>query len=237
MTNPIAIKVGADATGPLLEVSVEELVAADVAAAIAAKSSETPPGDLVPVWVDHPEKADGNLDEAMSSVGYRARRDLWKLEVGLPPIGGFAAAEGVAVRSFVINADEEAWVEVNNRAFAWHREQGGWTVEQVAEREAEDWFDADGFLIHELDGDIAGFCWTKIHDEEEPPAGEIYVIGVDPAHHGKGLGRAMTVAGLESIHSRGFSRAILYVDADNTPAARLYETLGFTVETVRRLYS
>ena len=46
------------------------------------------------------------------------------------------------------------------------------------------------------DGRLAGFCWTKVHDDEEPPLGEIYVIAVDPDFVGRGLGRALTVAGL-----------------------------------------
>ena len=232
MSETIDIAVGADATGPLFELNAAGHSATGIAAAV----REIADAHLAPTWVDHPDQAQGDLDQAMRSIGLEAQRDLWKLEVNLPPVGGFEAAEGLDIRAFRVGNDEAEWVGVNNRAFAWHREQGGWTVEQVSQREAEPWFDPEGFLIHEVDGAIAGFCWTKIHDDETPPAGEIYVIGVDPAHHGKGLGRAMTVAGLRSIQSRGYDRAILYVDADNTPAAKLYESLGFTTETVRRLY-
>ena len=81
------------------------------------------------------------------------------------------------------------------------------------------------------------FCWTRIHDELDPPAGEIYVIAVDPDGQGRGLGRELTVAGLESIHERGFSRGFLYVDADNTKAVSLYTQLGFRIGTIRRLYT
>ena len=57
--------------------------------------------------------------------------------------------------------------------------------------------------------------------------GEIYVIAVDPDFHGHGLGRALTLAGLDSLAERGVGVGMLYVDDDNTPALTLYRSLGF----------
>ena len=70
-----------------------------------------------------------------------------------------------------------------------------------------------------------------------PITGEIYVIAVDPDFHGQGLGKQLTIAGLDSITARGVSNAILYVDAANTPAVALYEGLGFAVHKRRRAFS
>ena len=138
--------------------------------------------------------------------------------------------------------DEAAWLDLNRRAFAHHPEQGAWTAEDLALREREPWFDPDGFFLAERDGKLAGFHWTKIHgpaDNEDPAAaghsapgqgaiGEVYVVGVDPAGQGGGLGRALTLAGLRYLQSRGLPEVMLYVDEANTPAIRLYESLGFT---------
>ena len=48
------------------------------------------------------------------------------------------------------------------------------------------------------------------------------MIGVDPSRQGDGLGRALTIAGLESLAGRGITVGMLYVDADNEAAVGLY---------------
>ncbi len=136
----------------------------------------------------------------------------------------------VDTRPFRPGEDEGAWLAVNNRAFADHPEQGGWTIDTLRGREAEPWFDPDGFLLHERGGRLAAFCWTKLHDGSAAPQpiGEIYVIGVDPDFQGLGLGRQLTLAGLASIADRGVDLGMLYVDAANVAAVTLYNDLGFT---------
>jgi mycothiol synthase len=182
------------------------------------------------LWVSRP----GEPDDRMARLaGFRPDRDLWQMVRPLPAEGAWS----VATRPFVPGQDEVAWVEVNNRAFDWHPEQGGWTVADVEAREREPWFDPEGFLLHERDGRLAGFCWTKVHDQHDPPLGEIYVIAVDPDFTGLGLGRALTLAGLDHLARRGLTVGMLYVDATNTPAVRLYESLGFTLDHVDRAYA
>ena len=129
---------------------------------------------------------------------------------------------------------------MNNRAFAWHPEQGNMTREGLAQRQAEPWYDPRGFLLHERDGRLAGFCWTKVHPAtgDEPRMGEIYVIATAPEEAGRGLGRALTTAGLDWLHhERSTPVGMLYVDGDNTPAVALYEKLGFTRHHVDRAYT
>ena len=140
------------------------------------------------------------------------------------------------VRTFRPGHDELAWLEVNNRAFAHHPEQGGWSIETLQSRMAQPWFDPLGFIIHEIDERIAGFCWTKVDPEVDPTLGEIYVIAVDPHFHGRGLGSALVLAGLENMSRRGITEAMLFVDAENKPAVEMYERLGFRVTRTDRAF-
>lgn len=151
------------------------------------------------------------------------------LPVGLP--------FDVEVRSFDPSHDIDPWIVVNARAFAWNPEQGSWTADSVRARMAESWFDADGFLIHDRDGRMAGFCWTKVHADSEPVLGEIYVIAVDPDFHGLGLGRDLTLAGLDYLAGLGIGTAMLFVDADNVAAIRVYDRLGFVIHRTDALFT
>ncbi len=139
----------------------------------------------------------------------------------------------IQTRPFVPDTDDGAFLAVNNRAFAAHHEQSNWDPEALHLREAEPWFAPEGFRLHERDGRLAGFCWTKIHDDG---VGEIYVIAVDPDFTGLGLGKQLTLAGLESLAERGVEHAMLYVDADNHTAVSLYERLGFATAHTSRAY-
>ena len=186
-------------------------------------------GGRVQLWRSQPS---ARSDADARAAGLEVGRDLLELRRPLPVGEPWA----LTVRPFVPGQDEDAWLRVNNRAFAGHPEQGDWDRATVEEREQEPWFDPRGFLLHERDGRIAGFCWTKVHREHRPPLGEIYVIGVDPDFGGHGLGRALVLAGLDHLAGDGITTGMLYVDADNTGARRLYDQLGFTLHHTDRSY-
>ncbi len=203
-----------------------------VAGALAA----APPGAPVHLWA----MAAGPRDDARAARhGFTPDRDLLQMRVALPLDASIlAATRPLRTRPFEPGRDDEAWVETNNAAFAEHPEQGGWTVDQLRRRMAASWVELDGFLVaDEPDGTgLIGFCWTKVHRDHDPVLGEIYVIAAHPRHHGQGLGRSLTVAGLESLAGRGIGVGMLYADADNAAAVGLYRSLGFTVHHVDRSY-
>jgi mycothiol synthase len=192
--------------------------------------------------------AHGDLPAARAlahRAGFARVRSLWRMHRPLAdPLPDPVVPAGVTLRSFSVGTDEDAWLDLNRKAFASHPEQGAWTAEDISLREREPWFDPAGFFLAERSGKLAGFHWTKVHDQarnENPaglsteakgdePIGEVYVVGVDPAEQGSGLGRALTLAGLRYLRSRGLPAVMLYVDEDNAPAIRLYESLGFAHE-------
>lgn len=185
--------------------------------------------------------ADDRADRLAVDTGFTLERELWQMRVPLPLAEEPRWPHGIQVRAFKPGRDEQEWLGVNNRAFAADPDQGGWTLDTLEDREEEPWFDPSGFLVALDDRGMAGFCWTKLHDAAPPvepePLGEIYVIGVAPDRQGSGLGRALTVAGLASIHERGPSIGMLFVTAANTAAVGLYRALGFEQTRIDRAYS
>jgi mycothiol synthase len=197
---------------------------------------EAPAGSPVHLWVMQATAAD---DDRAVAEGFVPERDLLQMRVPLPlPDDVVAATRPLVTRAFVRGRDEAAWVETNNRAFAGHPEQGGWTVAQLEERMAAPWVELDGFLVaDDPDGPgLIGACWTKIHRDHDPVLGEIYVIDVDPRHHGHGWGRSLTVAGLVHLAGKGITVGMLYTDDSNVAAVALYRSLGFTVDHIDRSY-
>ncbi len=177
--------------------------------------------------------------ELASDRGYARARTLLQMRRRLDTVDPDprpVLPADVEVRAFRPGQDEAAWLHVNARAFAHHPEQGGWTEQDVALREAEDWFDPAGFLLAWRLGSggeqtLLGSHWTKVHPAGEvgdEPVGEVYVLGVDPDAQGLRLGRALTDLGLAHLRSRGLAEVLLYVEEDNTAAVSLYGKAGFT---------
>jgi mycothiol synthase len=172
--------------------------------------------------------------ELAAARGYDRARVLLQMRAPLAdvdPEPRAALPDGVTVRAFRPGQDEAAWLRVNARAFAYHPEQGGWTADDLALREAEPWFDPEGFLMAWRGDTLLGSHWTKVHpagDVGPEPIGEVYVLGIDPDAQGMRLGGALTDLGLASLKRRGLAEVLLYVEESNTTALRLYEARGFS---------
>jgi len=179
-------------------------------------------GSDLKVWAHGDLPAAAALATAAGFVRVRSLRQMAReLADDLPET---RIPDGVVIETFVPGTDDEAWIALNARAFADHPEQGGWTLTDLRNRIAEPWFDPAGFFVARRDTSIVGFHWTKVHDES---TGEVYVVGIDPAEQGHGLGRALTLVGLHHLADAGLDRVILYVDETNRSAVRLYRGLGF----------
>ncbi|ADB30075.1 mycothiol biosynthesis acetyltransferase [Kribbella flavida DSM 17836] len=175
-------------------------------------------------------------DELAAHFDLTVARELYFLRRPSAPLPEPGWPEGIDVRAFVPGQDDDAWLEVNARAFATHPEQGAWTTEDLGDRLHQPWFDPEGFFlaVDSKTGALAGFHWTKVEGDE----GEVYVVGVDPSYQGTGLGKALTLHGLHHLQEvRGLPAVTLYVDGTNTAARALYEKLGFTTAALDVQYA
>ncbi|MFI2734667.1 mycothiol synthase [Streptomyces sp. NPDC018711] len=193
----------------------------------------TASGKRLRVWAHGGKSAARHLAQVLGLTLFRElrqlRRSLVPLDIPEPVL-----PEGVTVRTFTPGVDDTAWLAVNATAFAHHPEQGSLTQRDLDDRMAEPWFDPKGFFLAEKDGRLIGFHWTKTHAEEQ--LGEVYVVGILPEAQGGGLGKALTAIGLRHLAAQGLPTAMLYVDADNTAAVRVYEGIGFTTHEVDLMY-
>jgi mycothiol synthase len=200
---------------------------------------ESPDGRLR-LWAHGESPGSASLARSM---GFTKSRVLWQMRRPFgDPLPEPKLPDGITIRTFEVGADEQAWTELNNKAFAAHPDQGGWSVDEVLVREAEPWFDPQGFFLAFRDDRLVGFHWTKVHGaithhhgdsehehgHDHPPVGEVYVVGVDPSEQGRGLGPALTLIGLHHLQQLGLDEVMLYVDESNANAIRVYERLGFT---------
>lgn len=183
-------------------------------------------------------------------LGFRVARELIQMRRDLREIPESVVPEDVLIRTYGGPRDNPGLLRVNNAAFVWHPEQGGWTESDLTDRFAESWFDPEGlFLAYSAAaapdgaaGSLLGFHWTKVHNGPRGArVGEVYVVGVDPAAQGRGLGRVLTTLGLAHLQRRlghlPDPAVLLYVESDNVAAVRTYQGLGFTVARLDTAYT
>ncbi len=208
--------------------------------------------------------AHGNLDAAQAAaqaLGMNATRELLKMSLdrshletitatepqantaqGPVPAGYILVSYPDAVARWGRDEVEQQWLRVNNDAFSWHPEQGGWDLGRLHRGMAADWFEPEGVWFLYTDPDktdggeaarMAGFHWTKRHGDG---VGEVYVVGLASSFRGEGLGAPLMHAGLSHLAEAGSSQVILYVEADNQAAVKRYNETGFTVAETHVVY-
>jgi mycothiol synthase len=175
-----------------------------------------------------------------NALGFVRVREVIQMRRSLElPFPKLQIPSSITIHRFDPDRDIHGWLSLNARVFANHPEQGSWTADDFALRMKEPWFNPSGFLLARREGKCVAFCWTKVHGEGgehghhygenhgHDPIGEIYVIGVEPEFQGEGLGRLLTLAGMDYLKGIGLRTVMLYVEGDNTRAQQLYEDLGF----------
>src|SRR5262245_5953613 len=96
--------------------------------------------------------------------------------------------------------------------------------------------DPESSVVAEADGRVVGFMLGDVRSGEfglEEPAGWIEVLGVDPDHRGRAVGRRMAETMLEHFRQQGARSVRTLVDERMGEVARFFDALGFEPSTLR----
>jgi mycothiol synthase len=95
-------------------------------------------------------------------------------------------------------------------------------------------FDPQRWLIVRQAGQDVGCLLLAVHPETDQ--WELVYLGVTPAARGAGLGRQIVRHAQWMCQRGGARQLVLAVDADNTPALKLYASAGFVAWDRRPIY-
>jgi mycothiol synthase len=202
-------------------------------------------GKSLRLWVHGEQEAAHNLADSFNFKKIRTVLQMSKSLTDIQPLP--IIDKEIIIRSFLPGIDSDDWLELNNKVFKDHPEQGGWQLSDLNHRLSEEWFDEKGFFIVEKNKQVIASTWTKVHGEHShdhdgeashahPAIGEIYITAVDPEYAGLGIGKALTITALNYLKYQGLTDAMLYVDFDNKAALNLYDSLGFKLSSKDILY-
>jgi mycothiol synthase len=193
-------------------------------------------GDKTRIW------SHGDLPAAKAIAASLKLERLWSNLLMSKTLGEIQSVTSkYPIRTFIPDFDNQPFLSLNNKVFANYPDQGGWSEDDLKIRLNENWFENEGFFVAEDKGELIGFCWTKIHgahthshtgeddNHGHDALGEIYVLAVNQDYKGQGMGRDLTITGLNYLKYQGLNNVMLYVGIENKPAFNLYKSLGFNV--------
>ena len=98
--------------------------------------------------------------------------------------------------------------------------------------------DPEGALAAEIDGRLAGFMLGEVRSGEfglTEPTGWVEVLGVDPEHARRSVGRALAESLFEHFRARGARAVRALVDEGMPELVGFFQSLGFETATLRPL--
>jgi ribosomal protein S18 acetylase RimI-like enzyme len=158
-----------------------------------------------------------------------------------------ASSKEIAFRIETATDDDWPWIVQGQVEIAWVRlgperqqEVSRQTVEervarQVAELRREKGFPNEAFVARAEDSTPAGFVWVARTHNDFTGQLEASLLSqyVAEPYRDQGLGHRLLETAEEWARQQGLPRISLSVGAHNRLAQRLYETLGYQVETLR----
>ena len=175
-----------------------------------------------------PER-DEHTRQALSARGFRLIRHFFLMEIALhDALDEPAWPEGLTLRTFDRERDEQAVYEAQEEAFSDHWDFHPTPIEHWREFSVDSsYFDPELWWLVEDDGQLAAVCLNSWHFSGDPTFGWVGVLGVRRPWRRRGLGLALLQHSFRDFAERGATRVGLGVDAENTTGAvRLYERAG-----------
>jgi mycothiol synthase len=148
---------------------------------------------------------------------------------------GFAPRRpDTAIDTFRRDVDEEELLRLLRLTITGQPASGAWDRADLEARFSQPGFDERDLFLERPESHLIGFCWTRAHADG---VGEIYLLGVDPAHRGRGVGRVLAEHGVRHLlEDRACPEVIAYWDEENRAATNLYESIGFGVDRIDEVY-
>ena len=176
-------------------------------------------------------KPDSPQSRMLMGRGFRHVRTYWTMGWKIQGLPAVEPPEGCFFRSYGHKGDAESLTDIQNAAFG-----GSWgfapnTPEEIAYRAEMNVTSHDGILFLCQRETVCGYCWTYVMGDAAKRVGIIFMIGIHPDYRRQRLGKPLLTAGLEYLASLEVDHVELEVDGANTPATRLYFSLGFTKDS------
>ena len=123
--------------------------------------------------------------------------------------------------------DTQKLTDIQNAAFT-----GSWgfcpnTTEEIEYRTNMSNTRHECIVFLEDETGVVGYCWGCLGPNEGRTRGIISMIGINPRYRGKGLSQIILAAGINKLNELALDGISLHVDSSNTPAIKLYKSIGF----------
>jgi mycothiol synthase len=129
---------------------------------------------------------------------------------------------------YLKHGEEEKLSQLQNRSFAetWGYNPTG--VQEIAYSLSLTGNSPEDVVVASSGDKLVGYCWTKTCKEDSAVrTAQVFMLGVDPAYRGQGIGKGVLLMGLGYLRSRGAHIVELTVDSNNQTAYSLYQSVGF----------
>ena len=163
----------------------------------------------------------------LESAGFKGVRTYWRMTWYGDKVPAPGLASGFGLRSFRTGLDEEALTDLQNAAFG---DSWGFcpnTVDEIRARLRFKTNHPDGIILATDGPRLAAYNWTQRALSGSVSTGWISMTGVHPDYRGRGLGKAIVLAGMEVLTGKGVRSIELEIDEQNARAREIYCSVGF----------